>query len=69
MATAIIEPPHLAADLKTLCLSSIPAQWRPQAEQAARQRQAPALAQLVHLEVTGRRGAPIQRRRMPASRC
>ena len=49
MSTAIIEPPHLAADLKTLCLSTIGAQWRLLAEQAARQRQAPAdyLAQLV----------------------
>ena len=64
MATAIAEPPHLAADLKTLCLSTIGAQWRLLAEQAARQRQAPAdyLAQLVHLEVTGRRERRIQRR-------
>ena len=39
-------------------------QWRRLAEQAARQRQAPAdyLAQLVHLEVTGRRERRIQRR-------
>ena len=51
MATAIAEPPHLATDLKTLCLSTVAAQWRPLAEQATRQRQAPAdyLAQLVHL--------------------
>ena len=64
MATTIAEPPHLAADLKTLCLSTIGAQWRLLAEQAARQRQAPAdyLAQLVHLEVTGRRERRIQRR-------
>ena len=64
MAAAIAEPPHLAADLKTLCLSTIGAQWRLLAEQAARQRQAPAdyLAQLVHLEVTGRRERRIQRR-------
>ena len=64
MAAAIAEPPHLAADLKTLCLSTVAAQWRPRAEQAARQRQAPAdyLAQLVHLEVTGRRERRIQRR-------
>ena len=64
MSTTIIEPPHLAADLKTLCLSTIGAQWRLLAEQAARQRQAPAdyLAQLVHLEVTGRRERRIQRR-------
>ncbi len=64
MPAAIAEPPHLAADLKTLCLSTVAAQWRPRAEQAARQRQAPAdyLAQLVHLEVTGRRERRIQRR-------
>ena len=64
MATAIAEPPHLAADLKTLCLSTIATEWRPVAEQATRQRQAPAefLAQLVHLEVTGRRERRIQRR-------
>ena len=64
MAAQIAEPPHLAADLKTLCLSTIAAQWRPLAEQATRQRQAPAdyLAQLAHLEVTGRRERRIQRR-------
>ena len=64
MATAIVEPPHLETDLKTLCLSTVGAQWRPLAEQAARQRQAPAdyLAQLVHLEVTQRRERRIQRR-------
>ena len=57
MAAPIAKPPHLAADLKTLCLSTITAEWRPLAEQATRQRQAPAdyLAQLAHLEVTGRR--------------
>ena len=32
-------PPHLAADLKTLCLSTVASQWRPLAEQAVRQRQ------------------------------
>ena len=42
MATAIAKPPHLAADLKTLCLSTVGSHWRPLAEQAARQRQAPA---------------------------
>ena len=64
MATAIAEPPHLAGDLKTLCLSTVASHWRPLAEQAARQRQEPAdyLAQLVHLEVTGRRERRIQRR-------
>ena len=72
MTTTSIEPRHLETDLKTLCLPTIAAQWRPLAEQAARQRQAPAdyLAQLVHLEVTGRRERRIQRAfRMPASRC
>ena len=34
MATAIAEPPHLATDLKTLCLSTVAAEWRPLAEQA-----------------------------------
>ena len=64
MATTTIEPPHLETDLKTLCLSTVAAQWRPLAEQAARQRQAPAdyLAQLVHLEVTQRWERRIQRR-------
>ena len=64
MVTAITEPPHLETDLKTLNLSTVAAQWRRLAEQAARQRQAPAdyLAQLVHLEVTGRRERRIQRR-------
>ena len=64
MAAAIAEPPHLAADLKALRLSTVAAQWQPLAEQAVRQRQAPAdyLAQLVHLEVTARRERRIQRR-------
>ena len=64
MAAPIAEPPHLATDLKTLCLSTIAAQWQPLAEQATRQRQTPAdyLAQLAHLEVTGRRERRIQRR-------
>ena len=68
MAAPIAEPPHLPADLKTLCLSTIAAQWRPLAEQATRQRQAPAdyLAQLAHLEVTGRRERRIQRRMQEA---
>ena len=37
MVTAITEPPHLETDLKTLNLSTVAAQWRPLAEQAARQ--------------------------------
>ena len=64
MAAVIAEPPHLAADLKALRLSTVAAQWQPLAEQAVRQRQPPAdyLAQLVHLEVTARRERRIQRR-------
>ena len=34
MAAAIAEPPHLAADLKALHLSTVAAQWQPLAEQA-----------------------------------
>ena len=37
MTATTIEPPHLETDLKTLCLSTITAQWRPRAEQAAGQ--------------------------------
>ena len=67
MAAAIAEPPHLAADLKALCLSTVAAQWQPLAEQAVRQRQGPAdyLAQLVHLEVAARRERRIQDARFP----
>ena len=68
MATPMAEPPHLAANLKTLCLSTMAVQWRPLAEQATRARQAPAdyLAQLAHLEVTGRQERRIQRRMQEA---
>ena len=64
MAAQRVEPPYLPTDLKTLCLSTVAARWRPLAEQATRQRQAPAdyQAQLVHLEVSGRRERRIQRR-------
>ena len=57
MTSTTIEPPHLETDMKTLCLSTITAHWRPLAERAASQRQAPAdyLARLVHLKVTQRR--------------
>ena len=41
MATTIAEPPHLAADLKTLCLSTIGAQWRLLAEPPASDRRRP----------------------------
>ena len=64
MTAAVPEPPHLVTDLKTLCLATMTAEWRPLAAQATRERQPPAehLAQLVHLEVTGRRERRIQRR-------
>ena len=63
-AVAVPEPAHLVTDLKTLCLATMTAEWRPLAAQATRERQPPAeyLAQLVHLEVTGRRERRIQRR-------
>ena len=50
------------------CLSTMAAQWRPLAEQATRARQASAdyLAQLAHLEVTGRQERRIQRRMQEA---
>ena len=58
------EPPGLAADLKTLCLSGVGANWSRLAEQARRRRQPHAeyLADLMHLEVTGRRERRIARR-------
>lgn len=65
MAKAKIpEPPHLLADLKTLYLSTMAAQWRQIAEEAKSKRlpHAEYLAQLAHLEVTGRRERRIQRR-------
>ena len=64
MTVAVPEPLHLVTDLKTLCLATMTAEWRPLAAQATRERQPPAeyLAQLVHLEVTGRRERRIQRR-------
>jgi DNA replication protein DnaC len=60
----INEPPRLVADLKSLCLPAVAAQWRRLAEQAARQRQPHAeyLADLVGLEVSGRRERRITRR-------
>ena len=64
MTVAVPEPAHLVTDLKTLCLATMATEWRPLAAQATRERQPPAeyLAQLVHLEVTGRRERRIQRR-------
>lgn len=51
MTTMTIEPPHLETDLKTLCLSTVAAQWRPLAEQAADQRLAPAGTGKTHLSI------------------
>lgn len=58
------EPPHLVADLKSLYLPSMASQWRPLAEQARTKRQPHVeyLADLVRLEVNGRRERRIQRR-------
>jgi DNA replication protein DnaC len=60
----IPEPPHLVADLKTLYLSTMATQWRQVAEDAKSKRlpHAEYLAELAHLEVTGRRERRIQRR-------
>jgi DNA replication protein DnaC len=65
MAKARIqEPPHLVADLKSMYLASMASQWRRLAEEARSKRQPHAeyLADLVRLEVTGRRERRIQRR-------
>lgn len=57
------EPPHLAADLRTLCLPAIAAHWQRLAEEARRQRQGHAqyLADLVSLELCGRQERRIAR--------
>lgn len=57
------EPPHLAADLKTLCLPAIAAHWPRLAEEARRQRQGHAeyLADLVSLELSQRQQRRIAR--------
>jgi DNA replication protein DnaC len=59
-----VEPPHLAADLKELQLPTILGAWQQRAEDAQKKRQGHAdyLADLVSLEVTGRRERRIQRR-------
>jgi DNA replication protein DnaC len=63
-APKISEPPHLATDLKTLCLATIAAHWERFAEEARRKRQPHAdyLADLVSYEVAKRRERRIQRR-------
>ncbi len=60
----IAEPPHLMADLKTLCLATIAGHWERFAQEARRKRQPPAdyLADLVSFEVAKRRERRIQRR-------
>lgn len=58
-----IEPPHLVADLKTLCLPGFVANWQRLAQEADRKRQPGPeyLAELAHLEVTQRRERRIAR--------
>ena len=60
----IVEPAHLLADLKDLCLPAVAANWERLALQAVRERQGHAeyLADLAHLEVTLRRERRIARR-------
>ena len=60
----IVEPPHLLADLKTLCLTTMGSQWERFAKEARRKRQPHAefLADLASLEVAKRRERRIQRR-------
>jgi DNA replication protein DnaC len=63
-ASKILEPPHLATDLKTLCLATIAAHWERFAEEARHKRQPHPdyLADLVSYEVAKRRERRIQRR-------
>ena len=65
MATAKIpEPPHLVADLKTLCLTSLAREWErfAQTARAKRQPHQDFLADAAAFEVTQRRERRIQRR-------
>jgi DNA replication protein DnaC len=59
----LIEPPHLANDLKELKLSAVSAHWQRVALEATRARQSGPeyLAELTHLEVTSRRERRVQR--------
>jgi len=59
----VIEPPHLAQDLKELKLPAIAAHWQRVALETARKRQdGPTyLAELTHLEITSRREHRIAR--------
>lgn len=62
--STIVEPPHLEADLKALQLASVAGNWRRLAEEAVRSRssQVDYLADLVSLELTGRRERRVERR-------
>ena len=65
MATAKTpEPPHLVADLKTLCLTSLAREWErfAQTARAKRQPHQDFLADAAAFEVTQRRERRIQRR-------
>jgi DNA replication protein DnaC len=63
-ASAVSEPAHLEADLKALQLPAVSASWRRLAEEAvkARRPHAEYLADLMSLEVSGRRERRIERR-------
>lgn len=60
----VVEPPHLLADLKELCLPGIAAHWERLSEAAMKKRQSHPeyLAELTHVEVTSRRERRIVRR-------
>jgi DNA replication protein DnaC len=60
---AVLEPPHLLADLKALCLPAFASNWERVALEAERKRLAHPdyLAELAHLEVTQRRERRIAR--------
>lgn len=59
----MIEPPHLASDLKELKLPAVSAHWQRVALESTRARQSGPeyLAELTHLEVTARRERRVQR--------
>ena len=60
---ALVEPPHLAVDLKTLRLPTVLEHWERQAQEALRARRTSPeyLADLMHLEVHHRREKRIRR--------
>ena len=64
MTASVVEPPHLVANLKTLCLVNAVKQWRRLAEAAVKLRQPHPeyLDELVGIEVQTRRENRIQRR-------